>query len=42
MKDYLKPEADFVSLVAEEAITAKGEVEDDVLDGEQDLESSIW
>ena len=38
MKEYLKPEAEYISLVAEEEITADG----DIVDGEMGLESSIF
>lgn len=38
MKEYLKPEAEYISLVAEEVITS----DDGLLDGEQGLESSIF
>lgn len=38
MKEYLKPEAEYISLVAEEEITA----ENDIVDGEMGLESSIF
>ena len=34
MKEYLKPEAEYISLVAEEAIT-----DDEILDGELNVES---
>ena len=37
-KEYIKPEAELVSLVATEAITD----DDDSIDGETGLESSIW
>ena len=37
-KDYQKPEVEFISLEAQEAITAG----DDVVDGEIGLESSIF
>ena len=36
MKEYQKPEAEFISLVAKEAMT------DDLLDGDMDTESSIF
>lgn len=38
MKEYLKPEAEYISLVAEEEITTS----EDLFDGELDLESSIF
>lgn len=38
MKEYLKPEAEYISLVAEEAITTEGEI----VDGEMGLESSLF
>ena len=40
MKEYLKPEVEYISLQAKEAITA--EDEDDLVDGELGLESSIF
>ena len=40
MKAYLKPDLEYVSLVAEENIT-NGQ-EGDLGDGETDLESSPW
>ena len=40
MKDYLKPDAELVSLVAEEAIT--GGLEEELGNGELGLESSLW
>lgn len=36
MKEYLKPEAEYISLVAEEVITSG----DELFDGEMGLESS--
>lgn len=36
MKEYLKPEAEYISLVAEEVITSG----DDLVDGEMGLQSS--
>ena len=39
MKEYLKPEAEYISLQAEEAITAD---DDFTVDGETGLESSIF
>lgn len=41
MKEYQKPEIDFVSLVAEEMITS-GDQDGDIVGGDTDLESSIW
>ncbi len=38
MKEYVKPEVEFISLQAKEDIT----VDDELLDGEQGLESSIF
>lgn len=38
MKEYQKPEIEFISLQAQEEITTG----DDLLDGEQGLESSIF
>ena len=40
MKDYLKPEVEFISLKAQEAIT--DDEGDDLIDGELGLESSIF
>ena len=40
MKEYLKPEAEYISLQAEEAITY--DEDDELLDGELGLESSIF
>lgn len=42
MKDYLKPEAVLVSLVAEEEVTTLKGLEGDLGDGEMGIESSIW
>ena len=39
-KDYLKPEAEFVSLVAREEVTSDQENEIDILDGKLGIESS--
>ena len=41
MKEYQKPELDFVSLLVEEMITS-GNQDGDIFDGDTDLESSIW
>ncbi len=38
MKEYLKPEAEYISLVAEEAITTEG----NIIDGVTGSESSIF
>ena len=40
MKEYLKPEAEYISLVAQEEITSLSD--DELLDGKQGLESSIF
>lgn len=39
MKEYLKPEAEYISLVAEEVITTS---DDELLDGDMELKSSIF
>lgn len=41
MKEYLKPEAEYISLQAEEAITDE-EYDEYILDGETGLASSIF
>lgn len=42
MKEYLKPEAEYISLQAEEAITYDEEYEEFLADGEMGLASSIF
>lgn len=39
MKEYVKPEVEYISLQAQEDITAG---DDDLLDGDMGLASSIW
>ena len=39
-KDYLKPEAEFVSLVAREEVTSNLNNDTDILDGQLGIESS--
>ena len=39
MKEYIKPEVEFISLQAQENITSD---DDELLDGEMGLESSIF
>lgn len=41
-KDYQKPDVDFVSLIAQEEITSGSYKNDDWVDGDMGLESSIW
>ena len=42
MKDYMKPEAELIALIAEEAITTSVVSDgDDFLDGETGLESAL-
>ena len=39
MKEYVKPELEYISLQAQEDITVD---DDDLLDGDMGLASSIW
>ena len=41
MKDYMKPEAELIVLMAEETVTTQL-IDDGVIDGDLGLESSIW